>query len=121
MRKLLLVGLLAVGLGGCAQLQALQALTGTTVTPTQAIVAANAFNAAEAGATGYLTFCKSNLTTPACSADNRRAVIKYTRAGRAARVQIETYIQTSTSIPVAVYNSMVAAVNDLKATPVINY
>lgn len=114
--------LLAVGLllGGCSTIQTLQQVAGTAVTPTQALVAANAFDAAESAATAYLIYCKSNLTTSACSAANRTSVISYTRAGRAARNQIETAISTSTTIPAALYNSLVAAVTNLKATPAAN-
>ena len=119
MKKLLLCAVLA--LGGCSTLQTLQQVAGTTVSPTQAIVAANAFDAAESGATAYLIYCKSNLTTSACSADNRRSVIQYTRAGRAARNQIETAISTQTSVPATIYNSLVAAVTNLKASPAANF
>lgn len=115
------IALLALSLGGCSTLQTLEQVAGTSVTPTQALVAANAFDAAESGATAYLVYCKSNLSTAVCGADNRRAVLKYTRAGRAARNQIETAIQTQTSIPAAVYNTLVAAVTNLKATPAANY
>lgn len=111
----------ALALGGCSTLQTLQQAVGTTVSPTQAIVAANAFDAAESGATSYLVYCKSNLSAPTCSASNRRAVIKYTRAGRAARNQIETAISTSSSVPATVYNTLVAAVTNLKATPAASY
>jgi len=121
MKKLALILTLAVGLAGCSTLQTLQQVAGTPVSPTQAIVAANAFDAAESAATAYLVYCKTNLSTAACSADNRRSVIKYTRAGRAARNQIETAISTNTSVPAALYNSLVAAVTNLKASPAANY
>lgn len=104
-------------LAGCATIQTLQQVAGTAVTPTQALVAANAFNAIESGATSYLVYCKANLGTAACGAANRRAVIKYTRAGRAARNQIETAISTSSSIPTTIYNTLVAAVTNLRSTP----
>lgn len=120
MKKLLFGAVIALALGGCSTLQTLQQVAGTAVTPTQALVAANAFDAAESGATAYLVYCKTNLTTAACSATNRRAVISYTRAGRAARNQIETAIQTSSSVPATVYNALVAAVTNLKATPAAN-
>lgn len=118
MKKIIL--LLALALGGCSTIQTLQQVAGTAVTPTQALVASNAFDAAESAATAYLVYCKSNLTTAACTAGNRRSVIQYTRAGRAARNQIETAIQTSSTIPATVYNALVAAVTNLKATPAAN-
>lgn len=117
-----LVGIcLVLFLGACAQLQTLTTIAGTSVTPTQALIAANAFDAAESGATAYLVYCKSNLSNSICITANRRAVIQYTRAGRAARNQMETYIQTSASIPAAVYNVVVTAVSNLKSTPAANY
>jgi hypothetical protein len=121
MKRLLATIAICAALAGCQGLQLIQQAAGTAVTPTQALVAANAFDAAESGATGYLIYCKTNLANAACSADNRRAVIKYTRAGRAARNQIETYIQTSASIPTVLYNTLVAAVTNLKSTPAANY
>jgi len=121
MKKFLLISLMALSLGACSTIQTLQQVVGTAVSPTQAIVAANAFDAAESGATGYLVYCKANLSTAQCSAGNRRSVIKYVRAGRAARNQIETYIQTSTSVPSAVYNALMTAVNNIKSTPAANY
>lgn len=119
MKKLIPI-VFALALAGCSTLQTLQQVAGTTVSPTQALVAANAFDAAESGATSYLVYCKTNLATPACSATNRRNVIKYTRAGRAARNQIETAISTSSSVPATLYNTLVAAVTNLKSTPAAN-
>ena len=121
MKRFLPALLLTAALGGCAGIQTLEQVAGTAVTPTQAIVAANAFDAAESGATAYLVYCKSNLTAANCSAANRRAVISYTRAGRAARNQIETAITNSSSIPATVYNALVAAVSNLKTTPAASY
>lgn len=119
MKKILILSVLL--LGGCAQLQTLELAATSTVTPTQAILAANAYDAIEAGGQGFLTFCASNRTNINCSADNRRSVIKYTRVGRQARNQVETYIQTSTSIPAAIYNAMITATSNLKTTPAANY
>lgn len=121
MKKLLLIGAIAFSLGACAQIQTLTAVATSSVTPTQALVAANAFDAAESGATGYLVYCKSNPTSTSCTQSTEQSVIRYVRAGRAARNQLETYIQTSATIPSVVYNSLVAAVNNLKATPAANY
>jgi hypothetical protein len=115
------IALLALSLGGCATITALQQVAGTAVTPTQALLAANAFDAIESGATAFLVYCKSTPTAATCSATNRREVIKDTRAGRAARNQIETYIQSSSTIPAAIYNTLVAAVTSLRASPAANY
>src|ERR1700761_3520745 len=116
MKKVLIGILFALSLAGCAQLQQLATVATATVTPTEAIVAANSYDAIEAGATAFLTFCKSNPSNTNCIAGNRRNVISYTRSGRAARNQIETYIQSSSSIPSAIYNTLVTAVNNLKTT-----
>lgn len=117
MKKLIILAL-AISLGACAQLKTVYSVvTDTYVTPTQVIVAANSFDALEGTATQYLVYCKSNLTKPACSADNRRGVIKYVRAGRAARNQLETYIVQNANAPSAIYNALIAAINQLNLTP----
>lgn len=108
--------------GGCAQqLQELKNVysiaTNTTVTPASLLVVANSFDTYEGTATQYLIYCKTHLSSAACSADNRRATIKYTRAGRAARNQAETYITSNTNAPSVIYNSLAAAVNNLSTGP----
>lgn len=119
-KTLVLLG--ALTLGACAQLQAIQTAVTTTVTPTEAIVAANAFNAIKSGATAFLTYCAATPKDSTCNATNRRNVIAYTRSGTAARNQIETYISGGgTSVPSAVYNTLVVAISNLKTTPAANY
>jgi len=128
MRKLIAVAALAFGLalGGCASelqkfQQAVSIVTETTVPPTSIIVAANAFNGIKATATNYLRWCKTNLSQPACSPSNRRNVIKYVRAGTAARNQLETYLTTNSNAPATIYNALIAAydaLNDPSQTPV---
>lgn len=119
--KIMVLGA-ALALGACAQLQTLTTVASATVTPTEAIVAANAFNAVKSGATAFLTYCSQTPTDSTCSATNRRNVIAYTRSGTAARNQIETYISSGgTSVPSAIYNTLVAAVTNLKASPAANY
>jgi hypothetical protein len=117
-----LIGLvLAMALGGCAQLTALTTASTTTVTTTQAITAANTFDAIESTATGYLVYCKGNPAASVCNSRNRQSVIKAVRAGRSARNQIETSLANGASITSTVYNSLVAAVTTLQASPVTNY
>src|SRR6267154_4304236 len=121
MKKLLILSL-CLSLGACSTLAPIIGLATTNVTPTDVFIAANAFNAVEAGGTAFLTYCHANKDVPAiCSTTNRRNVIQYGRAGRAARNQAETYVQTSTSIPAAVYNAMVTATANLKTTPATDY
>src|SRR6266436_7253098 len=118
MKRLALVLALALTLSACANLKtAYQVITEASVSPTQIIVAANAFDALEGTATQYLVYCKANLITTICSADNRRGVIKWVRTGRAARNQLETYIASNTTGPAAVYNTLIAAINQLNLTP----
>jgi hypothetical protein len=116
MRKFLAFALLAISLGGCATFEKDWAIvTGTTISPTQIIVAANAFDAAEASATQYLLYCKAQATPPSyCARATRVSVISGVRAGRAVRAQLEPYIVSGTAGPAALYNSLVAAVTSLQ-------
>lgn len=118
MKKVIAI-ILALSLGGCAtELAKLQTaysiVTQTTVSPQAILVTANAFDALEAGATQYLVWCKTNLTSAACSASNRRIVIKAGRSGRAARNQLEPYITSGSAGPKAIYDTLSAAVDALK-------
>lgn len=117
MKKLLAVIPLLFALGGCASLQtAWNVVTGISVSPTQIIVAANAFDAGEASATQYLLYCKATVPAPSyCALAIRRQVVAAVRAGRVARVQLEPYIVSGTAGPVAVYNTLVATVTSLQA------
>jgi hypothetical protein len=123
--KRLIILALALSLGGCATVTKLEqvysAAVGKTVPPAYALATANTFDALEATATAYLRYCKGNLAVPACSAANRRAVIKYTRDGRAVRNQVEGYITTNTPVPSAIYDLLVAAVNSLTTSSASNY
>lgn len=128
MKKYLVIAALgaALTMGGCAgDLQKIQSawgtLTQTTVPAQYAIVTANSFDALEAGATAYLQYCAKNLSTTVCSASNRRAVIKAVRDGRNFRNQVETYITTSTSVPEALYQSLLSVVNDLQVSPAATF
>ena len=118
MKKLLLASLLAFSLAGCASLQtAWNVVTGTSVSPTQIIVAANAFDAGEASATQYLLLCKNTVPAPSyCALSTRQAVVKAVRAGRVARNQLEPYIVSGTAGPAAIYNALIATVTQLQAS-----
>jgi hypothetical protein len=125
MRKFLIALPLMFALGGCAGLASLQTafntLTGTTVTSQTALTVANSYDAIAAGATVYLSYCKTNLSQPVCSSANLRSVIKNVQLGRALRNQVEGYVTTSTSVPVAVYNALEAIVTSLGASPAANF
>ncbi|HXP63983.1 MAG TPA: hypothetical protein VN815_00795 [Steroidobacteraceae bacterium] len=116
MKKLLVLVLLALPLGACASLQKDWAIiTGASVSPTQIIVAANAYDAAEATATQYLLFCKAAAPAPSyCALATRQAVVSAVRAGRAARTQLEPYVVSGTAGPAAIYNTLVAVVTQLQ-------
>lgn len=124
-RALALVVVAGISLAGCAalqqKLQAAQAVyamvADATVTPQKVLIVANSFDALQGTGTQYLNYCVGHLSAAICSADNRRAVIKYTRAGRAARNQLETYMDQSTDAPSAPYNTLASAVNSLNLTP----
>lgn len=116
MRKFLLLAFLALPLGACATLEKdWSIITGTTVSPTQIIVAANAFDAGEASATQYLLYCKAAVPAPTyCALATRKAVVSAVRAGRAARAQLEPYIVSGAAGPSAIYNTLVAIVTQLQ-------
>jgi hypothetical protein len=117
MKKFLLLIPVLFTLGACASLQADWAIiTGTQVSATQIIVAANAFDAGEASATQYLLYCKATVPPPSyCALATRKSVVSAVRAGRAARAQLEPYVVSGTAGPAAIYNTLVAAVSSLQA------
>lgn len=113
--------ILALALGGCAtELQKLQSVytvvTGATVSPQAIVVAANSFDALEGTATTYLVYCRKNLATAICSAQNRRIVIGAVRTGRNARNQLETYVARQTPAPAPLYNVLITAINALTSS-----
>jgi hypothetical protein len=117
MKRLVLVAALALSLAGCASFQtAWSVVTGASASPTQIIVAANAFDAGEASATQYLLYCKATVPAPSyCALATRRSLVTAVRAGRAARNQLEPYIVSGAAGPAALYNSLVAAVTQIQA------
>jgi len=117
MKKFFIVLPLLFVLGACASLQtAWDVVTGTEVSPTQILVAANAFDAGEASATQYLLFCKATKPAPSyCALSTRKTVVTAVRAGRVARTQLEPYIVSGTAGPAALYNTLVATITTLQA------
>lgn len=121
MKKLFLVIPLVLALGGCASLNtAWSVLTGVSVSPTQIIVAANAFDAGEASATQYLLFCKANPAPSYCALKTRQTVITAVRTGRVARNQLEPYVVSGTAGPAALYNTLIATVQTLQNQVPVN-
>ena len=117
MKKVLLAISLALSLGACASLQTVWSeVTGASVSPTQILVAANAFDAGEATATHYLLFCKATVPAPSyCALSTRKSVVTAVRAGRVARTQLEPYIVSGSAGPAALYNTLVDAITTLQS------
>lgn len=116
MKKLLLVIPLLLSLGACASLNtAWSVVTGVSVSPTQIIIASNAFDAGEASATQYLLYCKANPVVAYCALKTRQSVVSAVRAGRVARNQLEPYVVSGSAGPAAIYNTLVATVQSLQA------
>lgn len=111
---------LVLALAGCANLQSIYTLATTATVPSGTVViAANSFDALKATAINYANYCVAQkFPQPVCSAANRRAVIKAVNAGTSARVQLEASINTGQPALSTVYNTLVAAVNTLTASPI---
>jgi hypothetical protein len=121
MKKFFVILPLVFMLGACASLDqkietAWQIITSVSVSPTQIIVAGNAFDAAEASATQYLMYCKVNPALKACTLTTRQSVVAAVRSGRAARSQLEPYVVSGTAGPAAIYNTLAAAITTLQAS-----
>ncbi len=125
MKKLLAIALLTLTLGGCAgtlgKLEtAYEVVTTASVTPTQIVIAGNAFDAAEIGATGYLSYCSTHKAQSACALVTRQRVISSVRAGRSARNALEPYVTGGKAGPLAIYNALTEAISAVKGnTPAI--
>lgn len=114
----LIVGL-SFALGGCATVSKdWGILTGSTVSPQAVIVAGNAYDAIEASATNYLTFCKANRTVAGCKGyvSARAAILPAIRAGRVARNNLEAFLIANPGQlgPTGLYNALIAAVNTMQ-------
>lgn len=114
MRKIILVSLFALSLGACASVTT---LLGTTVSPTQVIVAANSFDAIEATATNYLTLPICPAAKICRTQAGVNAIVPAIRAGRQARSQLEAYVTANPGqpVPVSLYNAVMTAVSSLQS------
>lgn len=119
MRRLIALAF-ALALVGCANLQGVYtAVTTTTVSPGQALIVANAYDALKITAANYKDYCiAQHFPRPLCSASNRRIVIKAVQAGDPARAVVEGGLTTGQPIYSTVYNTLVAAVNALQASQI---
>lgn len=120
MKRLMVVALLALSLGACAQIQnAYDTLSGAKVSPQAVIVAANAFNALKATATNYLRLprCKTTGAPVICrSPQATKIIIPAVRAGTVARNNLEQFMREHPGElgPSGVYDALVASSNTLK-------
>lgn len=118
MKKLLPILLLALSLGGCAQLtNAWNVVTGSSVNPEAVYIAENAFDTVEATATNYLIYCKTHRSQSVCAQSAINQVIPAVRAGRVARTNLDQFMKDNPGAlgPSGLYNALTAATATLKA------
>lgn len=120
MKRFLPIVLLALALAGCASLSNVyNTVTGATVSPAAVIVAGNSFDALEATATNYLTFCKANKALATCSnyVAVRKAILPAVRSGRVARNNLENFLSANPGQlgPSGLYNALVTSINTVQA------
>lgn len=120
MKKLLFAASIALALGGCANLAGIYTLATTATVPAgDVVIAANAFDALNATATNYGGYCVAqHFPVPVCSKANRRSVIKAVNSGIAAKHALEASITSGQPALSTVYNTLIAAVNVLQASPI---
>lgn len=122
MKRIVPVLMLTLSLAGCATLGVVQQVATATVPATVVIPAANAFDVLKGTATNYGRYCIQQKMVPAvCSADARRAVIKFVRSGTAARKQLEGSLDRGEPAAASVYNLLVVAVQGLQGTPAATF
>lgn len=122
MRKIILAISLALCFSGCSTLATIQQVATSTVPATVVIPTANAFDVLKGTATNYGKYCIQQKMAPViCSADARRAVVKFVRSGTAARNQLEGSLDRGEPAAASVYNLLVAAVQGLQGTPAATF
>ena len=111
--SLVIIG--ALGLSGCSYISTLE---GTTISPTQVIVAGNSFDAIEATATNYLRLPLCPGAKLCRTASATAAIIPAVRSARTARNQMEAYVNANPGqpAPVSLYNTAITAINALEST-----
>ena len=122
MKNVLAIVVAALLLVGCSNVEtAWKVVTEAQVSPQQIIIAANAFDAAEASATQYLLYCKAGgKGTSACALSTRQKVVTGVRSGRSARNALEPYVVSGGAGPSGIYNTLIAAVSTLQTnTPAV--
>lgn len=114
MRKFLFAMPLLAALAGCATIATLE---GTTVSPTQVVVAANAFDAVEATATNYLKLPLCPGAVVCRTVAGVKAIVPLIRSGRQARTAMEAYVTANPgqAVPVTLYDTTMTAVSALQS------
>jgi len=121
MMKKILVIVLALSVGGCAFLQkvetGIQTVTSASVSPKDALIAINSFDAIEATATNYNSLRRcTGSNGPICRDPAARVPIrKFVLAGRVARNDVKQYIRThpGQDISIKSYQDLIDATNGL--------
>lgn len=119
MRKLIMAGVLALALGGCANLQQTwDTLTSAQVTPQVVLIAGNTFDGLEATATNYLKLARcTGSNGPVCRDPATSAkIISAVRSGRVARNNLEQFFADHPGQlgPQGLYDAFQAAISTLQ-------
>jgi hypothetical protein len=125
MRRLLVaaIALVTLAVAGCSTIQniegAFNVVTTSTVSPGYANVAINTYYALKETAVNYGQYCiAQKFPQPVCSASNRRAVIRFVKAGDGAVSALQPALSSGQPLLSTAYNSLVGAINGLKASPI---
>lgn len=113
--------IVALSVMGCArQIQEardfVSTVTSTSVTPRDAYIAINGFDAVEATATNYLRLPRCNGSRPLCrSPAATPEIIRGIRAGRVARNDVKSYLRAHPGQNLAIrsYDDLIAAKDSL--------
>ena len=111
MKRVVLV--IALGLAGCSTLTN---IAGTTVSPSQVVIAGNSFDALEATATNYLRLPTCPVQAPVCkNSASVGPIVSAVHAGRTARTDMIGYVTANPgqAVPVSRYDTLKASVDSL--------
>lgn len=119
MKKFALLFTLLLPLGACSTIDSIVGIvTGATVTPQQAYIAANAFDTIEATATQYLQLpaCGSTASKLCRASAGVNAIVPAIRIGRTARNNLEAAVTASNGQPVSasLYSALTAQTSTLQ-------
>lgn len=122
MRKIFIAAILAVSLGGCAELQKITgALTLATtginnpVTPTHLYEAENGMIVALAALNAYRRSCIQALIPPSCR-DTIARIQVYTRKMKPMLVRLRVFVKTNDQVnAIGTYNLVMQLISDFKA------